>query len=118
VRRRQFITLLGGAAATRPLTAGAQQRERMRRIGVLMSASPDDPYQTTYLSAFMQGLQERGWTIGRNVRVDYRWGAGEADLRPKYAAELIALAPDVILATAGSIVGGCRRRAAQYRSCS
>jgi ABC-type uncharacterized transport system substrate-binding protein len=104
VKRREFITLLGGAAVTWPLAARAQQRERMRRIGVLMSARPDDPYQTTYLSAFMQGLQERGWTIGRNVRVDYRWGAGDADLRRKYAAELVALAPDVILATAGSIV--------------
>ena len=81
----------------------------MRRIGVLMSARPDDPYQTTYLSAFMQGLQERGWTIGHNVRVDYRWGAGDADLRPKYAAELVALAPDVILATAGSIVGALQK---------
>jgi putative tryptophan/tyrosine transport system substrate-binding protein len=72
MRRREFITLLGSAAAW-PIAARAQQRERMRRIGVLMSARPDDPYQTTYLSAFMQGLQERGWTIGRNVRVDYRW---------------------------------------------
>ena len=87
IRRREFIPLIGGAAAW-PLTASAQQRDRMPRIGVLMSARPDDPYQTTYLSAFMQGLQERGWTIGRNVRVDYRWGAGDADLRPKYAAEL------------------------------
>jgi len=74
--RRKFITLLGGAAAW-PLATRAQQRERMRRIGVLMSAMPDDPYQMTYLSAFMQGLQERGWTIGRNVRVDYRWEHNE-----------------------------------------
>ena len=63
MQRRDFITLLGGAAAAWPVAAGAQQGERMRRIGVLMSATPDDPYQTTYLSAFMQGLQERGWTI-------------------------------------------------------
>jgi putative tryptophan/tyrosine transport system substrate-binding protein len=104
MRRREFITLLGSTALVWPLGARAQQRERMRRIGVLMSARPDDPYQTTYLSAFMQGLQERGWIIGRNVRVDYRWGAGDADLRRKYAAELVALAPDIILATAGSIV--------------
>src|SRR6516165_3714223 len=107
--RREFITALGGAIAAWPLAARAQQRERMRRIGVLMSARPDDPYQTTYLSAFMQGLQERGWTIGSNVRVDYRWAAGDADLRPKYAAELVALAPDVILATAGSIVGALQK---------
>jgi hypothetical protein len=78
MRRRAFITLLCGATAW-PLAARAQQRERMRRIGVLMSARPDDPYQTTYLSAFMQGLQERGWTIGRNVRLDYRWGAGNSE---------------------------------------
>ena len=81
MRRREFITL-GSAAAAWPLAARAQQRERMRRIGVLMSATPDDPYQTTYLSAFMQGLQERGWTIGRNVRIDPRWGAGLP--RPSY----------------------------------
>jgi putative ABC transport system substrate-binding protein len=105
LKRREFITLIGGAAAAWPLAAPAQQGERMRRIGVLMSATPDDPYQTIYLSAFMQGLQERGWTIGRNVRIDPRWGAGNTDLFRKYATELVALAPDVILATAGSIVG-------------
>jgi putative tryptophan/tyrosine transport system substrate-binding protein len=109
VKRREFITLLGGAAAAWPLGASAQQRERMRRIGVLMSATPDDPYQTTYLSAFMQGLQERGWTIGRNVRIDPRWGAGNTELFRKYATELVALAPDVILATAGSIVGALKK---------
>ena len=108
MKRREFITLLGGAV-TWPIAGRAQQRERMRRIGVLMSARPDDPYQTTYLSAFMQGLQERGWTIGRNVRVDYRWGAGNTDLFRKYATELVALAPDVILATAGSIVGALQK---------
>jgi putative tryptophan/tyrosine transport system substrate-binding protein len=80
MRRREFITLLGGGAATWPFTGRAQQqRERMRRISVLMCATPEDPYQTTYLSAFMQGLQERCWTIGRNVRLDYRWGAGNSD---------------------------------------
>jgi hypothetical protein len=63
MKRREFITLLGGTAAAWPLAARAQQRERMRRIGVLMSATPDDPYRTTYLSAFMQSLQERGWTM-------------------------------------------------------
>src|SRR5690349_25071814 len=109
MKRRQFIALLGGAASGWPLAARAQQKDNMRRIGVLMSASPDDPYQTTYLSAFMQGLQERGWTIGRNVRIDPRWGAGNRDLFRKYAAELVALAPDVILATAGSIVGALQK---------
>ena len=108
VRRREFITLLSSAAAW-PLAARAQQREHMRRIGVLMSATPDDPYQTTYLSSFVQGLQERGWTIGRNVGIDFRWGAGNTDLFRKYATELVALAPDVILATAGSIVGALEK---------
>jgi putative tryptophan/tyrosine transport system substrate-binding protein len=109
MRRREFIRLIAGSAVTWPLAARAQQAERMRLIGVLMSASPDDPYQTTYLSAFMQGLQERGWTIGRNVRIDPRWGAGNIDLFRKYATELVALAPDVILATAGSIVGALEK---------
>src|SRR4029077_6660664 len=108
MKRREFITLLGGAV-TWPIAGRAQQRESMRRIGVLMSATPDDPYQTTYLSAFMQGLQERGWTIGRNVRIDPRWGAGNTELFRKYATELVALAPDVILATAGSIVGALEK---------
>jgi putative tryptophan/tyrosine transport system substrate-binding protein len=108
VRRREFITLLGGAA-TWPFLAHAQQRDRMRRIGVLMSATQDDPYQLTYLSAFMQGLQERNWTIGRNVRIDYRWGAGDTDLFRKHAVELVALGPDFILATAGSIVGALQQ---------
>ena len=109
IGRRKFLATLGGAAAAWPLSARAQQRERMRRIGVLMSAMPDDPSQMTYLSALMQGLQELGWTIGRNVRVDYRWGAGNTDLFRKYATELVALAPDVILATAGSIVGALQK---------
>jgi putative tryptophan/tyrosine transport system substrate-binding protein len=104
MKRREFIAGLGSAAAW-PVAARAQQSDQMRRIGVLMSATPDDPNQTTYLSAFMQGLQERGWTIGRNVRIDFRWGAGNTDLFRKYATELVGLAPDVILATAGSIVG-------------
>ena len=108
LKRRKLISLLGGAVAW-PLAARTQQRELMRRIGVLMSATPDDPYQPTYLSVFMQGLQERGWSVGHNVRVDYRWGAGNADLFRKYAAELVALAPDVILATAGAIVGALQK---------
>jgi putative tryptophan/tyrosine transport system substrate-binding protein len=108
IRRREFIATLSGVAAW-PLATRAQQHEKMRHIGVLMSATPDDQYQTTYLSAFMQGLQERGWTIGRNVRIDFRWGAGNTDLFRKYATELVALAPDVILATAGSIVGALEK---------
>jgi putative ABC transport system substrate-binding protein len=98
MRRREVITLLGGAAAW-PLRAGAQQREKMRRIGVLMNLAADDAEGQARLAAFLQGLQEAGWAVGRNVRVDLRWGAGDADRIRKQAAELVALAPDVVLAS-------------------
>jgi len=104
MRRREFITLVGGTAAW-PLVAYAQQPERMRRIGVLMSAVESDPRELEYITAFAQGLAELGWIVGRNVRIEYRWGAGDLDRFRSYAAELIALSPDVVLATAGSIVG-------------
>jgi putative tryptophan/tyrosine transport system substrate-binding protein len=104
MKRRGFITLLGGAAAW-PLAARAQQPERMRRIGVLMSAVEGDQRGLESITAFAQGLAELGWTVGRNVRIEYRWGAGDLDRFGRYAAELIALSPDVVLATAGSIVG-------------
>jgi putative tryptophan/tyrosine transport system substrate-binding protein len=96
VRRRKFIGLLGGATAW-PLGVRAQQAERVRRIGVLRGAGADDPDAQTSIAAFLQGLQQLGWTDGRNVRIDIRWGAGNADNIRKYAAELVALAPDVIL---------------------
>jgi putative tryptophan/tyrosine transport system substrate-binding protein len=105
MRRRKFITLLGGAAVAWPLAARAQQRERMRRIGVLIAFTSDDPEGQARLMAFAQGLQELGWTVGRNVRIDTRWAAGDADLYRRYAAELIALAPDVILANGGPALG-------------
>ena len=105
MRRREFISLLGGVAAAWPRAAHTQQREKMRRIGVLMSQNADDPDALAQIAAFAQGLQERGWSVGGNVRIDYRWGAGDVDHFRKYAAELVALAPDVVLATAGSIVG-------------
>ena len=98
MKRRDFITLLGGAAAW-PVVGRAQQRERVRRIGVLMSTAVDDPQDPARLAAFAQGLQELGWTIGRNLRIDYRWGASSPDNTRKYAAELAALAPDVMLAS-------------------
>jgi putative ABC transport system substrate-binding protein len=94
--RRKFITLLGGAAAW-PLAALAQQGERVRRIGVLMSQAADDPEGQPRLLALAQGLQESGWTVGRNVRIDIRWGGGDAERYRRYAAELVALAPDVLL---------------------
>jgi putative tryptophan/tyrosine transport system substrate-binding protein len=99
MRRREFITLLGGAAAVWPLAAGAQQAERVRRIGALMNLAADDPEALGRITAFVQGLQQLGWSDGRNVRIIARWAAGNADNFRKYSAELVALAPDAILAT-------------------
>jgi putative tryptophan/tyrosine transport system substrate-binding protein len=104
MRRREFITLLGGAAVALPMVARAQQSERMRRIGVLMALAADDPEGQARLTAFVQGLQELGWTDGRNVQIDYRWPAGDAERIRRYAAELAALAPDIILAGGGAVV--------------
>src|SRR5262249_55828905 len=98
MRRREFITLLGGAAAW-PIAARAQQREQMRRIGVLLNRAADNPEGQDRLAAFHQGLQELGWRVGRNVRIDTRWSEDNADQSAKYAAELVALAPDIILAS-------------------
>jgi putative tryptophan/tyrosine transport system substrate-binding protein len=102
IRRRELIVVLlgGGAAAARPLAAPAQQRERMRRIGVLMNLAADDPEGQARLTAFVHGLQQLGWTDGRNFRIDYRWAAGHSGAFHRYAQELLALAPDVILASA------------------
>src|SRR5215212_11333961 len=102
MRRREFVTLLGGAAAMWPLAVHTQP-ERMRRIGVLMTATADDAEYQARFGAFLQGLQQAGWIIGRNVRVDSRWAITNADIR-KYAAELVALVPDVILAGGGTTV--------------
>ena len=102
MRRREFITLLGGAAAAWPISAHAQQTDRVRRIGVLFSLAATDSELQTRKTAFEQGLQELGWTDGRKVRIDYRWGAGDAANVRKYAAELIALAPDVIRTLCGA----------------
>src|SRR6266700_138765 len=98
MKRRKFISLIGGAAAW-PLAAHAQQVERVRRIGALMNLAADDPEALGRITGFVQGLQQLGWTDGRNVRIDARWAAGNADNFRKYAAELVALAPDGILAT-------------------
>jgi putative ABC transport system substrate-binding protein len=106
MKRREFITLVGGAAAAWPLAARAQQAERMRRIGVLIGAAvdADDPDVQANIAAFLQRLQQLGWTDGGNVRIDYRWGAGNADNIRKYAAELVALAPDVILVNGTAVM--------------
>jgi putative ABC transport system substrate-binding protein len=104
LKRREFITLLGGAAAW-PLAARAQQPERMRRIGVLLPATSDDPEFQARVGAFLQGLQQLGWSIGHNVRIDVRWATPDAEAVRRHAAELAALAPDVILAFGASSVG-------------
>jgi putative ABC transport system substrate-binding protein len=103
MKRREFITLLGGAAASSPLAARAQQPERMRRIGVLSGSAADDQDNNVRLAAFQQRLQQSGWTDGHNVRIDYRFAAGNPENYRKYAAELVALTPDVILAPGGSL---------------
>jgi putative tryptophan/tyrosine transport system substrate-binding protein len=104
MRRREFISLLGGAVAAWPLPARAQQRERMRRVGVFTPGAADDPEHQARNAAFLQGLGELGWIVGRNVRIEYRWGAGDYERFRAMAAELVALAPDVILAQGSSTV--------------
>ena len=98
MRRRDFIKVIAGSAAAWPLAAHAQQPERMRRIGVLMGPAADDPEAQARIAALLQGLQQLGWAVGRNVRVDIRWAAGNAEDSRRYAAELVALASDVIVA--------------------
>jgi putative ABC transport system substrate-binding protein len=109
MRRREFITLLCGTTFAWPLAARAQQAGRVRRIGVLMSTIAESPLGQAGSAAFAQGLQQLGWEVGVNARIDIRWGAGDTERYRKYAAELVALAPDVILATANSIVGDLQR---------
>src|SRR5262245_61402607 len=104
IGRRKFLATLGGAAAAWPVAARAQQRERVRRIGVLMAMSSDDPESQARLAALAQGLQQSGWTVGQNVRIDYRWAGTDADTMRRHAAELAALAPDVILAHSSAAV--------------
>src|SRR5512139_1176183 len=105
MRRREFITLLGSAAAAGPFIARAQPSERMRRIGVLLPATAEDSHYQIWLGAFLQGLAQSGWNIGQNVRIDIRWATASADAVRKNAAELAALAPDVIFAPGASTVG-------------
>src|SRR5262245_7802705 len=102
MKRRQFIALLGGAAVVWPLAVRAQQSDQMRRIGVLQLLAEDDPEAAARQTAFEKALQALGWTVGRNVRIDYRWGGLDANRIRKEAAELVALGPDVIL-TSGSV---------------
>ena len=102
--RREFITLLGGAAAW-PVVAGAQQSERVRRIGILLSGSPENSEFQAWLGTFLQTLALSGWTIGNNIQVDTRWAKGSSAEGRRHAAELVALAPDIIVAHGASTVG-------------
>jgi putative tryptophan/tyrosine transport system substrate-binding protein len=104
VKRREFITLLGGVAATWPLAARGQQGERVRRIGVLMLYPENDPEAQVRSVAFKQALEHLGWTVGRNIQIDYIWGEGDNEWARAAAAELLRRAPDVILANGSSAV--------------
>jgi len=108
MRRREFLHAVAGAAAW-PLTVHAQQAENIRRIGVLLPHVSDDPQGQTRLGVFLQQLQSLGWTVGRNVQVDTRWGAGDPERYRKYAAELVALTPDVIVANTSPIVAAVQQ---------
>ena len=108
MKRRDFITLLGGAGVAWPLAARAQQPERMRRIGVLMGWDENDSAGRTYLSAFAQGLAELGWIDGRNALLDISWGAGDAERLRSYAAELVAWKPEVLVAVTTPALAGLR----------
>src|SRR5262245_9520743 len=108
MRRREFITLIGGAAAW-PIVVRAQQPDPVRRVGALMNTAANDPQSSAETAALVGGLQERGWRLGGNLQIEYRWGAGDANLYQKYAAELAALAPDVLLAAGGTAAGALQR---------
>jgi putative tryptophan/tyrosine transport system substrate-binding protein len=105
IRRRDFMALIGGAALAWPFSVRAQQSDRMRRIGILSNKGSDDPEGHDEVSAFIAVLDARGWTLGRNLQIEYRWGAGSADLYRTYAAELVKQAPDVLLAPGGTVIG-------------
>ena len=110
IRRRKFLaTLLGGAVAAWPLAARAQQAERVRRIGLFTNLAADDAESQARNAAFLQALQQLGWTNGANVRIDFRFGAGDAERNRRYASELVALAPDVIVATGSPVVEPLRQ---------
>jgi putative ABC transport system substrate-binding protein len=109
MKRREFILALGGAAVAWPRAARAQQPERVRRIGVLMNVAAADPEGQAQVAAFLQALQQLGWSEGRNVRIDIRWGENDVERDRRYAAELLAFAPDVILASGTLSVAALRR---------
>ncbi len=115
--RRSFITLLGGAAAAWPLASRAQQADRMRRIGVLMGSAESDLDSQVRLATFRQALRERGWSEVGNLRIDFRWAVTDLARMRAYAAELVSLAPDVILAHAPSAVAAVQRELRSYTGC-
>ena len=108
MKRREFITLLGGAALASPVAARAQQPGRMRRVGVLMGVAESDPEGQARIAAFRQGLSDLGWADSRNLRIEYRWAAGDADRIRAYAAELVALAPDVLVGNGAPVLTALR----------
>src|SRR5215467_5293136 len=108
IQRREFIALLGGAAAW-PMAARAQQGARMRRIGVFMPGVADDQEYEVRIAAFLQGLGELGWMVGRNLRIDYRWGAGDVERYRAIAAELVALSPDLVVAYGYAIANALQK---------
>jgi ABC-type uncharacterized transport system substrate-binding protein len=112
MRRREFITLVGGSAAAWPFAARAQQGDRMR-IGVLIQVAEGDLQARVEVAAFLRELQKLGWSDGHNLRVDIRWGDGEPDRIRKHAVELIALAPEVVLGTGGTVVGALQQASQQ-----
>src|SRR6476620_3550555 len=116
MRRREFIKLVAGAAATWPLPALAQQSERMRRVGVLMHTAADDAEGQTRLAAFLQGLQETGWAVGRNVHIDTRWASANADRFRSQAVDLLALTPDVVFASTSQSVAALQITRGSRRS--
>jgi putative tryptophan/tyrosine transport system substrate-binding protein len=109
VNRRKFITTLSRTAAAWPLAARAQQRERVRRIAVFMPGTADDPEYQSWNAAFLQALGELGWIVGRNVRIDYRWGAGDVERYRAIAADLVSLAPDAVLAMGYATVSALQK---------
>src|SRR6516164_223917 len=109
MRRRDFINAVAGAAAIWPASVRAQQPEQIRRIGVLMNIAENDPEAAVQVAALVQALKERGWIVGTNIQIDYRWAAGDSKLYRKYAPELIALAPNVILVVGGIGTGELQR---------
>jgi putative ABC transport system substrate-binding protein len=110
IERRKFLVALGGAATAWPLAARAQQPDRVRRIGVLMTLAASDPEAQPRVKAFEQGLQKLGWTEGNRLRIDYRWAGGNAGLIQSYAAEIVGLGPDVILANTTPILAALRQQ--------